>query len=139
MGAGEGRGLLGGDGSWAPASSGVCPKPPLKPRVEHRKRYRIAQPRKSPSEDCRATLQVRARWGPASPVASCLLPLAGGPAASPWRPLLLLRSLPTVGRRLSHPGLVQTGQILLSSHPTPSSQAQPPPWPQRPLTADDYA
>ena len=84
MGAGEGRGLLRGDGSWAPASSGVCPKPPSKPRVEHRKRYRIAQPRKSPSEDCRATLQVRARLGPASPVASCLLPLSGGPAASPW-------------------------------------------------------
>ena len=138
MGAGEGRGLLGGDGSWAPASSGVCPKLPLKPRVEYRERYSFAQPKKSPSKDCWAILQVRTRWGPASPMASCLL-LPGVPAASPLRLLLLLCLPPTAGRRSSHPGLVQAGQILLSSRPAQSSQAQPLPWPQRPLTADDYA
>ena len=38
---------------------------------------------------------------------------------------------PTAGRRLSHPGLVPAGQILLSSGPAQSSQAQPLPWAQR--------
>lgn len=94
-------------------------------------RQRIAQPKKSPSKDCRAISQVRTGWGPARPMASCLLLLPGGPAASPLRPLPLWCLPPTAGRRLSHPGLVPAGQILLSSSPAQSSQAQPLPWAQR--------